>query len=669
MLRPTFALGVSLAVALLAPSRAYELDVAVGLDGVLQEDAWAPLLVRVRAHPDEPALVGTVAVDLGREAISGGEAPILVTPGQTSLARLVVPIGPGRSYQVRLLDGQGRTLAEDTPEVVGAILDHDDRLGLLVGADGFLALRAAPQKGAPRLARILPDELRPLPDCVLDGLAAVVLLPDEATNLRDLARDRALVERLRAWIERGGTLVVVGGQQTAFWEDSPLAELLPLGRQRAWPGREPLATFEDLLGPFVLSLDELPETLPVLRVVPADSAEPVLAQGRRSGDPLLVRRRLGRGQVLVLAFDPDLPPLRTGVRAAAFLSQLIPPRPAAPPRLDDKDLEATARRAFGGVSPLSTTGVTLLGLALLAHVVLVGPVALFIGRRRGPWAALFAPGLFSLVVASGLFLAGAASRGEPVARALVWSFRRAADPEAPGRQRVGLGLFAGRGERFQLDLPPGLTPVSTRRDTLSIGAQLRAPTPRLTCKDGHPVAIGPVPVPARGLFHLELEGPAPPEAAPFEHARLLPPVVPGGAPRLELRARTGAQGLHLVVIGGAGGGARLGSVPPLEPGQTWLFDGERGLAIGRAPSAWEGDLWGEPDPLPAQALLAQLAAQLEARRTAALSSTPAGVPPAFPAGWIVRVDVPASPPLQVGGERGPLAVAARRITAWAVEAE
>lgn len=648
------------------PSRAYELEVVVGLDGVLQEETWAPVLVRVKAHPGEPTLAGTVAVDLGRDAVAGGETPVTVVPGQTTLARLVVPIGPGRSYQVRLLDAERRTVAETDPEVAGAILDRDDRLGLLVGADGLLALRASPQKGAPRLTRVSATELRPLPECVLDGLAAVVLLPDASGDLRDLARDRAVVDRLSGFVERGGTLVAVGGTPTPFWEGSPLEELLPLARQRARPGREPVATFEELLGPLALAPDEAPAALPILRVLPDDTAQPVFALGR-SGDPLLIRRRLGRGQVLFLAFDPDLPALRTGARAGAFLSQLVPPRPVAPPRLEDKELEATARRAFGGVSPLTTTGVSLLGMALLGHVLLVGPVAILIGRRRGPWAALFAPGLFSLLVATGLFLAGAAARGEPAGRALAWSFRRARDPQSPGRLHLGLGLFAGRGERFRLGLGPGLVPLSTRRDALTLGGQLRAPNPRLVFQDGHPVSIDPVCVAARGLIHLELEGPDAPEPAPFERARLVPPAVPGGAPRLELRATAPEQSLHAVVMGP--GGARFGSIPALEPGQTWLFDGERGVAPPRSPAAWEGDLWADDDPTPSQALLLQVAAQLEARRTASLASTPAGIPPAFPAGWIVRLDRPDAAPFTASTERGPLPISLRRITVWSVEEE
>lgn len=623
---------------------------------MLQDEGWAPLVVRCRAAPDDPALEGSVRVDLGREtAVTGCAAPVRVEAGGEASVDLVVPVGPGRAYEVRLLDGRGRTLATVTPEVPGGLADADEPLGLLVGADGLLALRALPPKGVARLVRIEPERLRRLPDCVLDGLASLVLRADAGSSLRELAGDPPLVERLRRWVERGGTLAVLAGSGPPFWEDGPLAELLPV-RAQGGVVDEPLGTFEALIGPLTAP-DHLPGTIPLARL--ARRGEDGAIEGRR-GD-LLVRRRLGRGRVLVLTFDPDHPALRGAARATGFLAQLVPPRALEPPRPREQALQGLSRAAFAGVAPLQTTAVSLLLAALVLHLLLVGPVAVFLGRRRGPWAGFFAPAGFSLLLAGLLFLAGAATRGEPVARALVWSFRSAGSGQA-ARTHVSLGLFAGASERFRVELEPGTVPASASRRELAL-IQLRGTGPLLGCREGQLEAIEPLLVQARGLAQVELRAPAPEEPPPFR-VRLNAPAAAGELPMIELAALTPLEeGLCLLAIGRE---LRLGRAPALAEGARWTFEPERAVALPRGSQALEGDLWGHAPP--EQELLAAAALALEDERARAIASTPVGISPSFPAWWVLRLDDPGGAPLRVRrGDGAELPLAVRRVTAWAVE--
>lgn len=643
-------------LALSAPALAWEVEVRVGLEGVLQEEGWAPLRVRCQAAPDDPPLSGVVVVDLGREAVAGCAAPIHLAPGEAALIHMAVPVGPGRNYEARLVDARGRTVATSPPEVALALLDAEESLGLLVGGDGLAALRAAAvQKGAPRLVHVEAEGLRHLPDCVLDGMAAVILVPEAGGALREVARDRQQVERLRGFVERGGTLVVLAGSGSPFWEDSPLLELLPV-RQHEGLIDVHRSVFEALLGPLGVD-DRRVRTIPALAVVPRQAERLI------PGTDLLLRRRLGRGRVLFLAFDPDLPALRGAVRAGPFLTQLVPPRPPEPARLRDDALEGLSRRAFQGVGTVGTTGVSLMALALVAQLLLVGPVALLLGRRRGPWVAFLAPGLFSLLVAGALLVGGALTRGEPAARALVWSFR---DQSGTAQDRVSLGLFAGGGEEFSLALPAGLVPAPGPRRDLTL-LQFRAAPPRLRCEEGHPVAIEPLRVPARGLAHLELRGPADPEPAPFR-AQLAAPLDPGqgGLELVELEALAPLEGLSALVIGPRE--ARLGRLPGLAPGERWTFDPAQAMALPEARDGWEGDLWRDEAGTEESVLLA-VAGQLQAERARAAASAPTGLAPSFPSAWLLRVDASQAPLAVSRGEDGvPLPVATRRVTVWAVGA-
>lgn len=637
-----------------APGGAWEVEVKVGLEGVLREDGWAPLSVRCRAAADDPPLSGEVRVDLGRDAISACSAPVRLAPGEVAVVHLVVPVGATRSYEARLVDAAGRTVATSPPEVALALLDPGEPLALMIGGDGLAPLRAlGAQKGAVRPIHVEAEALAHLPDCVLDDMSALILVPEPGSGLRDLARDPSQVDRLDGYVRRGGTLLVTSGTAAPFWEDTPLLELLPVHHQQGFVD-VPRSTFESLFGPLA-SDERRTTTIPTLAVVPRQAEHLI------PGTDLLLRRRLGQGQVLFLAFDPDHPALRGAARAGLFLSQLVPPQRTEPASLRPDALETLAKRAFEGVSTIGNQGVGLIALALAAQLMLVGPIALLIGRRRGPWVALLAPGGFSLLVAAALFLGAALARGPSTARALVWSFQ---DANGGARQRISLGLFTGPPERFTLSLPGGLTPLPGPRRDLSL-LQFRDPAPLLICAQGQPVSIAPVCVPARGLAQFELRGPPAPEPLPCRWRSVDPPLA-GALPLLELEATAAMVGVSALVIGPHE--TRLGRLPELVAGARWTFDPNQALLIGgEARPAFEGDLWGDR-PGAADALLLAVTDQLAAERTRALAAAPSGLPAAFPSVWLLRVDG-TPPPLTITcqGEPAPLPVATRRITLWALE--
>lgn len=126
------------------------------------------------------------------------------------------------------------------------------------------------------------------------------------------------VQWLTQWVEgRGGGLIVSGSEalQQEFWQDSPLAPLLPLSIESASP-QQPRAVelevterqhpiwrlqLEERLN------DDLLEELPPLQMadlnfVPKPTAE-VLATRRDNGDAVLLAHRAGRGRVIATSAE------------------------------------------------------------------------------------------------------------------------------------------------------------------------------------------------------------------------------------------------------------------------------------------------------------------------------------------------------------------------------
>ncbi|MCO5167017.1 MAG: hypothetical protein M9894_11695 [Planctomycetes bacterium] len=633
--------SLPLLLLLAAPAAALDVTVEVGLDGLLVDGGWAPLEVRCTLGPDEPRLEGRVVVERPRELVGRIEAPLRVEPGETAVARLVVPVTAGATYAARVVDADGRTLATALPAGAGVILMPDERLVVFAGPVGLPGL-ADGGADRPRIARLAPERL-PRDARLLAAAQAVVLKPPPggAAAFAELARDPAAAAALERFVRQGGALVLVAGDGP-WWRDGPLDALAPArvdGR-----GEDAVAALDPGLGLF-----EAPRPLAVLACTPRPGAVVAWAGERH---PLVIERAHGRGRVTLVAFDPDQGGLRGAPRTSALLAGLLPAAPPAAPPLRGHDalaLLGDLLDATPGLAPGWFYGLT---LALAVQLLGVSVLTAALVRRRGPWAALVAPPAVSLVVTGALLVAGALARGAPrVTQLLVQVADPASDaPPGGGHVLAALGVVAGARAEASVELPAALLPEPQPLSGLD-ALRLRAAGAALALRPGRPALVGPLEVPAHGRAALLLAGHVDGDAPwPALSARALP----GPAatwPAVEVTSHDARPLEGLVVMTLTPAGPRTGALRPLAPGATATFS-----AALAAPPLDDLQLDGPLDP--GRGLLLRVAGRLEA----AAGRPPAGAPPPPVVAWVLHAAVEEGAAVPFTDRRGArLAGAARTV--------
>lgn len=639
-------LPLACALLLAGPARGLEVQVDVGLDGLVVDGAWTPIEVRCTLRPDEPRLEGRVVLARPREAVASVEVALTVEPGETGVARLAAPGGPGVTYTVSVLDAAGRRLAEATPEGATALLLPDERLVLFVGPVGLPALGQGAVDDRPRVARLAPARL-PRDVHALSAARAVVLKAPASADADhvELARDPAAAAALERYVRGGGTLVLAAGDG-AFWRDGPLDALAPArvdGR-----GQEPPGALEPLLG-----APEGARAVGVVTCTPRPGARVTWAGERH---PLVIERALGRGRVVLVTFDLDRDGARGAAATASFLDGLLARPPATPPLLRGADALALLGDLQEATPPLGTGWFYGLALAAAAQVVGVSLFTAVMVRRRGAWAGLFTPPLTSLGVAAALLVAGALARGGPRVTTLLLEVP---DPGGGAAAvHAAVGLAAGRAASFSLEVPPPLRPDAQSASAFDL-LRPRGARAALRLRPGRPALVTPLELGGHGRRALLLVGRAVDgdpglDLGPRVAARALPILVsapsargvgerlqPAGGvwPQVEVTSREEVplEGLRVLTFGPAG--ARLGALAPLSPGESVTFTaGLSDVVAGDPPPLPARDLEvaGPGAPAALDALLARVARRLEAAWLRAAAATPHPDAAPLPAAWVLH---------------------------------
>lgn len=633
---------VTLGLLLLAPrASALELQVEVGLEGLVVDGGWAPVVVRCTLAADEAVFDGRLVVLRPREMVGRVEAPLRLEPGTSTTVRLPVLASPGMAYVVRALDAGGRVVAEGAPRGALTMLLPDERLVVVCGPVGAAALASVPASDRPRIARLRPEEL-PRDAHVLANAAAVLLEPSGGDSAHvELARDPAVVAMLERYVRSGGTLVLLPGAG-AFWTETPLDALAPARVEGR--GAEQAGVFEALLG--VTEGADPTRSVPVLTCTPRAGARVVWAGELH---PLVVDRALGRGRVVLVAFDPDREGLRGASRASTFLLALLASEadPVSPFR--HGDAEELLAAVLDATPPLGTGWFYGLALVAAVHVLGVSLLTTIVARRRGPWAGLALPPLISIGLAAVLLVAGALGRGSPRVTTLALEVHDGSRGDV-ARVHGAVGVAAGGPTSVWVELPPALRPAAQQLSGLDL-LRPRGRAVALRERAGRPALVGPIEVAAHGRSTLALTGLATrdraDDAALLGGLRVRANVVPalvdaaGGAVTPELWPRvqvtnTGEaplEGLFVLALGPSS--ARLIAVEPLAPGQQVMAvpAPAHTLAPPLPPSL------GAQDLLADRALLLERAARcIEASWVRALSAAATG-PLQFPTAWVLHARV------------------------------
>ncbi len=275
-----------------------QVDALVGFNGLAREGRFAPILVSIAnagtSIPVDVRLVVSWGSSLRgttdgrvftRQSVLGG--------GATRRIPFLVPLPPDARSLDLSVSSQGSVLAHQSIDLRGQV----SRDRIVVGVASELSLDSitalSDDTGNVRVVYPRIDDL-PESWAAYDGVDMVVVHDTSFQQLRS-----SQVSALERWVVTGGALVLTGGAAGLQHADAGFGGLMPV-RVTGLVTRTAL--------PAVARLAGAPRA-PRGSIVVAQS---LVTTGRtlaRDGDlPLVVERRLGRGSVWFLAFDPTLPP-------------------------------------------------------------------------------------------------------------------------------------------------------------------------------------------------------------------------------------------------------------------------------------------------------------------------------------------------------------------------
>ncbi|MBI1840461.1 MAG: hypothetical protein HYR88_06360 [Verrucomicrobia bacterium] len=302
-------------------------DLFVGFDGHVPQGAWFPVTIEVQN--DGPSFMGTI--EIVERGFQGGlrRSMTLELPTGT-LKRVTLPdfrSAPfAADWEAFLKDSRGRTVATATQSLKGRVPWG----GLLVGSvSGSLAGAAIlppliegtrMQKHAAS-ARILPHLLPDNP-LALEGLRVLYINTGQALELKP-----AQAEAIARWVEQGGRLLVCVQQAADLSGLSWLRALLPALPERGdarvvggelhryalkgWQDPGDQTPFGLKPGAFEAIGGAAEEeafgsaAIPVWDLKLRRDAKALL---EAPGGPMVVSRRQGWGDVILLAFNPEREP-------------------------------------------------------------------------------------------------------------------------------------------------------------------------------------------------------------------------------------------------------------------------------------------------------------------------------------------------------------------------
>lgn len=399
MMRFNKALALLLAAALLVllpgiarAEKEFKVEAVLFADRV-SANSWNRLDLRVENNSTKD-FQGSVLVELQGEYLRD----VFVEAGKTVTLTLYLP-PLGYRYddgvninKISLLDQRGREVSQasiatgtapDTSLTVGIMAREYGEFRRISNVLSYLTVRAM----NPRSLDFYQFSLN-YRAIIISNPDAKALSPEQSANLR-------------RWLEAGGLLIVGGG---SGWQQSaaPLpSDLLPVRVQ----GVESVAA-GDLSSLGLPSLEEGNYTIAV-----GETLGDVLISSP-GGKPLLVAKKVGKGNVLWSALDLEAAPLLNAANAEAFWQRVFLLRPLHTAPIVNKQL---VNQLLNGISQDSLAAALSPGklfLLLLGYIILVGPVNWLVLRKidRREWAWFVIPAV-ALVLTAGSFAYGRIGRG------------------------------------------------------------------------------------------------------------------------------------------------------------------------------------------------------------------------------------------------------------------
>lgn len=348
-----------------------------GLDGYCKQGAWLPVRVTVANDGDDIEGILSAVTDSNSQVWDFSVEISVPSVSRKEWTLYVFPLQGEDEIVVRLRDGNTLIAQEVVP--LTCVDRGDMLLGVWAANPSVFNSQTAIRLVAPRPALVqidasdLPD--RPLGLAMLDTLT----ISDVDTSSLTGAQQSALL----TWVAGGGRLVVAGGpgwQKTGAGLETMLP-LLPTGTETL-DGLDAIAGFAQQ--------EELPAGAAVAATGELQpGGEVILSQ---DGVPLIVSRPHGFGEIIYLAVDPALEPLRTWIGMEDLYSALLGRPPDTPTWHDGFKTWNEAEIAMNTVPGLGLPSAWLVCGFILCYIGVIGPLNFFVLRslkkRELAWVSI-----------------------------------------------------------------------------------------------------------------------------------------------------------------------------------------------------------------------------------------------------------------------------------------
>jgi len=382
--------------------------IQIGFGGVYKLGCWTPITIELAGGAQ--SYTGQIAVTVPdtdgvpTTIFSADDRPVGVDPGQSTSVSLFIRVGQARSnIQVQFFV-EGQELAErkfyvGSEQDSGAILDG-------LAATNRLLLEFGPTSGIGELVRTTNSEDEQLATKIVrietaaelptswlgyEAIDTILFTTSQPELYRPLLSNPGRIAALKRWVELGGHLVVFCGSEAEelLSADGPLVGLIPGTFAESVPLKQwqPLETFSGAERPKGGSRLDL--RVPKL----VDVHGQILAHAGNTDTtlPLVVRSRLGFGELVFVAMDFDQGTLRDWKGRTSFLRNLF----------DWPDHEETVQQNDPGLASIGSddmvgnvrnaldnkfVGVEVVPFALVAllvviYILLIGPGDYFFVKK------------------------------------------------------------------------------------------------------------------------------------------------------------------------------------------------------------------------------------------------------------------------------------------------
>lgn len=217
------------------------------------------------------------------------------------------------------------------------------------------------------------------------GYSAIDMLVIREVSLTDRRISKSQQDALLNWVQQGGTLLLSGGGNYQYLQDSFLEQYLPVKLIRD----ETIDTVPPILKQ-QFGLNTAPETDEVNGVhksiyfEPKQGCQTLLGTDDRI---FIAKRNFGSGQIICLAFDYNAPPFSNLKAGETFWGWLLKTNGKTPKLFADKyapfrQHEEKINRHFLSKMPTQVPLIKLLAIVLTLYLISWGGITFYVGRRN-----------------------------------------------------------------------------------------------------------------------------------------------------------------------------------------------------------------------------------------------------------------------------------------------